>query len=380
MSDDIEELSRLLPAPVEADLAPDRHRLLKEHIMHEIQEGARSGRGRPRRLLAPSAPRTSGPWRRALKWGLAGAVPVVAAAVAFVLVAGQPTTAPAEQKGPGVATPRDVLLVAATNVLKTKSTGRYFVTKTEDGYVFSARGYDVLGRRYAEDWQPRSAQDRPWGVMQHLGAAPFGPGSEAAWRADGSPTAWTMPGTSKAPDPWTVTAAAGPRTMGGAAGVEHRDGSKILKARSYVLGGQVVSAETMAALPTDAAGLRAWLTEKYNASPDPSMTIQDRLIDDALHLLADMPVTAQVRSATYQMLAELDTVQLLPDATDQRGRTGSAVTIPVKYEDGVTTLRIIFNHDSGSLLSIDQLTAAGKLRGYTLVVSSGWTDELPPTE
>jgi hypothetical protein len=75
-----------------------------------------------------------------------------------------------------------------------------------------------------------------------------------------------------------------------------------------------------------------------------------------------------------------DTVRLLPDATDQRGRTGSAVAIPVKYEDGVTTLRVIFNYDSGNVLSIEQLTVAGKLRGYTLVVSSGWTDDLPPAK
>jgi hypothetical protein len=105
--------------------------------------------------------------------------------------------------------------------------------------------------------------------MQHLGAAPFGPGSQAAWRADGSPSAWTLPGTGKNPDPTKVTAAAGPRTMGGAVGVQTRDGRVILMARSYVLGEQVVSAETMAALPTEAAGLRAWLTERYNADPDP---------------------------------------------------------------------------------------------------------------
>lgn len=377
MSDDIEELARLLPAPAEADLAPDRHRLLKEHMMQEIQDTVRNDRRRPRWPLARPAARTRGPGRRALRWGLAGAVPVVAAAVAFALAGNQPT-APAGQRDSGVGASRDALLVAATNALKTPSTGRYFVTRTETGYVFPAGGYDVLGRRYTEDWQPRSAQDRPWGVWQHLGAAPFGPGSEAAWRAAGAPTSWTMPGDGKNPDPSTVTAAAGPRAPGRGVAAENRDGSVISKARAYVLGGEVVSAETMAALPTDAAGLRAWLTAKYNTSPDPLMTVQDRLIDDALHLLADLPVTAQVRSATYQMLAGLDTVRLLPDATDQRGRTGSAVAIPVRYEGGVTTLRVIFNHDSGNVLSIEQLTAAGKLRGYTLVVGSGWTEELPP--
>jgi len=357
MNEDIEELARLLPAPVEADLAPDRHRLLKEHMMQEIQE------------TVPTGPR-----RRVLKWAFAGAVPVMAAATALVLIGGQPTTTtPPEPKSP-----REVLLAAATNVRKTTSTGRYFVTKTETGYVFPARGYDVLGRRYTEDWEPRSAQDRPWGVMQHLGAAPFGPGSEAAWHVDGSPTVWTIPGDNKNPEATTVTAAAGPRTNFGRVMVQYKNGGSTNVARTFVLGGKVMSAETMAALPTDAAGLRAWLTERYNADPDPSISHRDRLIDDALHLIADLPVTAQVRSAAYRMLAELDTSQLLPNATDQHGRTGSAVTFPVKYEDGVTTLRVIFNEHSGDVLSIEQLTAAGKLRGYTLMVSSGWTDEQPP--
>jgi len=372
MSNDIEELARLLPAPVEADLAPDRHRLLKEHLMQEIQDAVRA---RPRRLLGPG-------WR-AVKWGLAGAVPVVAGTVAFVLLGGQPTAtapAPTARNDATVAAPRNVLLVAATNALKTKSTGRYFVTRTETGYVFAAHRYDVLGRRYAEDWEPRSGKGRAWGVAQHLGAAPFGPGSQAAWRADGSPSAWTIPANGKNPEPTRVTAAAGPRTPGGAIGMQTRDGKFIAVARSYFLGGQAMSAAALAALPTDAAGLRAWLTKRYKADPDPLMTFQDRLIDDALHLLADMPVTAQVRSATYQMIAGLDAVKPLPDATDQRGRTGSAVAIPVRYEDGVTTLRVIFNRDSANVLSIEQLTAAGKLRGYTLVVSSGWTDERPPAE
>ncbi|MGI5240423.1 hypothetical protein [Dactylosporangium sp. CA-139066] len=331
-------------------------------------------------VAQPRGHRTSSPGRLVLGWGLAGAVPIVAAAIALVLVGGQPTTpASPEQRHSEASTPRELLLVAATNALKTKSTGRYFVTKTETGYVFSAKGYDVLGRRYAEDWEPRSAQDHPWGVGQHLGAAPFGPGSEAAWRADGSPTSWTIPGNGKNPDATTVTAAAGPRTVGGSIVVKTGSGPTNW-ARAFVLGGQVVSAETMATLPTDAARLRAWLTERYNADPDPLMTNQDRLIDDALQLIAQMPVTAQVRSAAYQMLAELDTVQLLPAAADQRGRTGAAVALPVRYEDGVTTLRVIFNQDSGDVLSIEQLTAAGKLRGYTLTVSSGWTDEPPPAE
>jgi len=329
-------------------------------------------------IVAQPRGRTRGT-ARMLKWGLAGAVPVVAAAVALALASAQPavTTPPPGQNHAKARTAHQLLAAAATNALEAETTGRYFVTKTETGYVFSARGYEVLGRRYTEHWHPLSSQDRPFGMSQHLGAAPFGPGSEAAWRADGSPTEWTIPGDGKNPDATKVTAAAGPRTTRGGVAIVHTDNGPTAVTAGFLLAGQILSAETMAALPTNAAGLRAWLIERYHAEPDPLMNDRDRLIYDALQLIAQIPVTTQVRSAAYQMLAELDTATLVTAATDQRGRTGSAVTFPVKYEDGVTSLRVIFNENSGDLLSIEQLTAGGKLRGYTLMVSYGWTDETP---
>jgi hypothetical protein len=312
--------------------------------------------------------------RRALKWGFAGAGLIAAAVVTLTVITAQPTPAPTPERTTAEAlTPRQALHVAATNALGTRSTGRYFVSKKESGYVFAADGYEVLARYYREYWHPRSGKDRVFQNFQNLGAAPFGPGSEAAWRADGSPTSWTLPGTGKNPEPTKVTAAAGPRTT-------TRDGKRQKPAwgnRVFALGGRIMSAEAMAALPTDAAGLRAWLTRAYRDEPDPSMTEAERLIQDTLQLLTQMPVTGRVRSAAYGMLADFDTARLTPTATDQRGRTGTAVTIPVDYEDGVTTLRVIFSEKTGDMLSVEQLTSAGRLRGYDLFVSLGWTDERP---
>jgi hypothetical protein len=49
MEKDIEELRRLLPAPVSADLRADRHLLLKEHLMQEFTEPSSRAAAHPRR-------------------------------------------------------------------------------------------------------------------------------------------------------------------------------------------------------------------------------------------------------------------------------------------------------------------------------------------
>jgi hypothetical protein len=49
MDKDIEDLRRLLPAPVSADLPDDRHRLLKEHLMQEFTAAPRAAARPPRR-------------------------------------------------------------------------------------------------------------------------------------------------------------------------------------------------------------------------------------------------------------------------------------------------------------------------------------------
>ena len=52
---DIEHLARVLPAPVESDLAPDRHRLLKEHLMREFTQPTTSPPSHRVRWLVPVA-------------------------------------------------------------------------------------------------------------------------------------------------------------------------------------------------------------------------------------------------------------------------------------------------------------------------------------
>ncbi|MEV6931918.1 CU044_5270 family protein [Dactylosporangium sp. NPDC051485] len=57
---DIEELARLLPPPTQPDLAPDRHRQLRQHFLQEITESrvasrAAADRWRSRRLLVLAA-------------------------------------------------------------------------------------------------------------------------------------------------------------------------------------------------------------------------------------------------------------------------------------------------------------------------------------
>lgn len=85
MDKDIEELRRLLPAPVSADLAADRHLSLKEHLMQEFTE--------------PSSPAAAHPRRRRLVVSLVAATAVagLAAVGAVVALREDPAKAPAAQ-------------------------------------------------------------------------------------------------------------------------------------------------------------------------------------------------------------------------------------------------------------------------------------------
>ncbi|NYI06929.1 CU044_5270 family protein [Allostreptomyces psammosilenae] len=83
-----EELGRLLPAPADPELPPDRHRLLKEHLMQEINQdraATAAASRRPRRLAT-----------------LALAPLVAAAAVAGVLVTGGVSPLGGNAPGPSV--------------------------------------------------------------------------------------------------------------------------------------------------------------------------------------------------------------------------------------------------------------------------------------
>jgi hypothetical protein len=86
MNKDIEELRGLLPAPVSADLAADRHLLLKEHLMQEITEPSSRATAPPRR-----------PRRLAVSLVAATAVAAVAAVGAVTLLRDDPAKAPATQ-------------------------------------------------------------------------------------------------------------------------------------------------------------------------------------------------------------------------------------------------------------------------------------------
>src|SRR4051812_30300060 len=84
MDEHIEELRRLLPAPMSADLEADRHLLLKEHLMQAFTQ--------------PSSPAAAQPRRRRLVVSLAAATAVAALAAVGAVVAlrDDPAQAPAQ--------------------------------------------------------------------------------------------------------------------------------------------------------------------------------------------------------------------------------------------------------------------------------------------
>ncbi|MQY05179.1 CU044_5270 family protein [Actinomadura macrotermitis] len=125
------ELAGLLPAPGDPDLSGSRHRLLKEHLMLEIQEPAPTRR--PRRRLAVAAL----------------AVPLAAAAVAGAVAVGTDgggRPRPVAVDGPA---PRNaamlldrISLVAANKPAVTVRDDQFIYTKTKQIYTEIVTGRD----------------------------------------------------------------------------------------------------------------------------------------------------------------------------------------------------------------------------------------------
>jgi hypothetical protein len=158
----------------------------------------------------------------------------------------------------------------------------------------------------------------------------------------------------------------------------------VLNRGSVVFAGGPVSMAELAALPTDPAALRAWIVERYgNASgakvDDYSLFVMGE------QLVAEIQVSPRVRAAAYRMMAELKGAQSLGAVTDQRGRNGIAVTFTRRGDGGWAQSRLIVDPRTGQALAQERwfygsgasAAKTGTLMGYTLVISTRYTNDNP---
>lgn len=370
---------------------PDVMKTLAEARPARLDPSHDARRFDPSEIMSnPPAAVPSGAHRRTRRWALAVGVPAVAVAAAAAVFVGFGGFGPASHPGgthadgrTGTtntdrppASARELFLAAADRNLAAAATGgRYWVLKAEHGEARTKgpanRPYDIMIRQYTEEWQPVRAGDATVVAGQYLGAAPITDADKAAWQADGAPTRWTesAPGV----DPVVVKAAAEPKYA--------RPIQDATREATYPLGGGTVTVAQLAALPTDPAALKTALLALFRQQ---GVTEPDdyALFWSGAHLVSDLPVPAQLRVASYRMLADVTGVTLLGPATDQHGRGGVAVGYTRTGDEGRRSqTRLIVDPKTGQALAQESWdVAAQKLTGYTLVLTATFTDQTPPTD
>jgi hypothetical protein len=264
------------------------------------------------------------------------------------------------------------------------TSGRYWLVSSEFGERSTrgpaSRPYDIMRRNAVDFWQATRAGDETFLADQYLGAAPVTAADRAAWKADGSPTQWTEQPPSDLPDakPVVIRAAAEPKYA--------RPIEDPRRAWTYPIGGGELTGAQLADLPTEPAALKAWLLDRFKKHGNLEPTDYS-LFWSGRHLVFDLPVSPRVRAAAYTMLADVKGVAFLGPATDQRGRAGMAVAYTRRGDGGHWgQTRLIVDPRTGQALAEESWdlgrgrTAAttGRLMGYTLVLSAGFTDDGPP--
>lgn len=363
--------------------------ILAEARPEELDPGVRVDAGTRRRELAAAmaAPRETGRTRRtgrrgarrtfvrpAFGLGLAG----VAAATAVVIgIAGTGGNAPEGGSTTRLAQPRDartVLLAAAESADRQADVvGRYWYTSTVTRHYFQVGEpgdrYTIAAKERGEGWVPAEPGDRVWGRSQEIGAVPVSQADEAAWRRAGSPTTFDVrvpvaPGH-KVGKPLRLTLKPQPpETTSG----EQTGGDEIFWL------GRNVTMQDLRALPSDPGALKKDLLrwyEGHGTESDTPATADVWLFDTARGLITDMPVTPQVRAAAFRMLASLDTVDTIGKVRDAEGRTGTAVAMTSKTDNGVFQERVIIDEAGGRALGADTILL--KPAGNTAHLPARWT-------
>jgi hypothetical protein len=267
----------------------------------------------------------------------------------------------------------EVLIAAAVRQeINEKVSGKFFRVRSLQLSAITRVGnprYTLERRSVTESWMPMKPGVKSWFGWINLGYRPATPADTAKWHAQGSPTSWQLPYE---------------RTP-----ISTEDGEPVVNTMSfdqvppgyYLTGNKPLSAEQIAALPTDPVKLRLYLAR--TAGVGLSESERDFAVFAAAgRLLFEMPSPPKLRGAALRVLAALPGTHVRTGVKDPIGRVGTEVGItadPNRPGSTRTTLlssgaTYIIDPATGRLLSS---TIAGPKPGSTVVLESGWTDEHP---
>lgn len=422
----IEDLIRAANPVTASDVAagdsPHARRTLARILTEHADPGA-GGRGR---LARP---------RRRRTLSAVGLAAIAAGATAAVLVVPAvpreaPRKPPAAAPGVRAATlhppkaeltsARQVLLTAAAHVLSGPTSGAYWRVQVISGTNWpggtKAHPYDITVSTGYDQWNPKSPGQKEYEITKQLATRPATPADAAAWRAAGSPTAWHSGQFSYHSNDLTLGAPWG----------FNLDGSTVAPAPSatwtisdgtigYIEGDEPgLNAAQFAQMPTRpsavAALLRRYAEQTYCAQhPSSGCSSVDQIVWlEALYLLED-PVSAQVRSATFKVMASLPGVRLLGPMTDPLGRIGYGLAAGPQDPGGPYYKPVkaaVIDPASGSLLATEDIgpiprsvqcwiqpnvvgqtrcigesylgrSYTGQVGEFVALVSAAWTDASP---
>ena len=387
--------------------------------------------------MAPSPGRHQGAPRRGWHSGpgrrrallTAGVALVAVGATAAALVSGAPPGA--QRKAPVAAprahpstgepaTARQVLLTAADHVLSGPATGAYWRVRVISGLTWpagtTAHPYDISVATGYDQWNPRLPGQKEVEITRELSAKPATPADAAAWHAAGSPATWNSGQYSPRGNdltlgaPWGFNLAASTAAPAPTATWTVSNGTI-----GYVEGDEAgLNAAQFARMPTQPKAVAALLRHYAEQTPcvkHPSSgcSSENQIVwQEALYLLED-PVSAQVRSATFKVMASLPGVRLLGPMTDPLGRSGYGLAAgPLNpgspYYKAVSA--VLIDPASGALLATEDIAPMprsvkcwvqlntlgptkclgssyrgrsypGQVGDFVALVSAGWTDAKP---
>lgn len=278
-------------------------------------------------------------------------------------------------------------LAAAAQAVTAPAEGAYWHTRTLWKGTYShqlGRGknrYWVEEQKVSERWT--ALDGRTWRGFRDLGVRLKSAADERAWRRDGSPTTWTRTANgmtaslSTKPDKGSLFLDLGAR------------GAPLI---GFDLVDRMLSYEQAQALPTDPAGLKAWIDK---ASRDPNSGVSDNgresyVRGQLVGILSEAP-GKEVRAAAYEALTTVPGVRSLRKVEDPQGRTGQGFLVDLgwgKVSGGsrqkpfTTTERLIVDTGTMTPLASEVNYGGEPLRAKTpttttVMLQIGWTDGKP---
>ena len=331
-----------LPAPGTAEAQALRERIVRAPAERPFSRGVRLG------------------------WVAAGL-----AAVALAAVVTLPRALPGDELGPSPAAAAvlERAAVAATAYSRERE-GRYAYSKAETLYSATTADnppYTLLFREVRETWVAADGSGRMRTVRVRDPIFP-GPRDRERWLASGG---WRPPGGTREQPLRMHPRDAAELAQRPPADLDRQELDRLMNAPAH--------------LPIDPDRLEPFVRAyaEMLAGTD-TQTVEGAMFNQLADLLEEVQGSAELRAATYRVLARLDGIELVGPARDPAGRPGTAIDAPVGSADDLRR-RVVIDPATGNLLAQQTVVVRrvpwldaepGGVVSQVVYLETGWVDGL----